>query len=358
MREVGPDGRPDGPVIVTPSIIPETAAEIERSFPWMGVARGVRNAGLGFVYDANLPLTVYDWASGNMTAEYAAALEDDRKLGRFGTTSGAAQDVLDRNAGRIAFWAVPGESALTKFELGELRAGLRFAEESGALSSGLRGVIEGDLGPTINGGGSLASPRRLPGGGPGRTSFGALPQGRLRAARDLAIELGLESRSGRTLFDVEDAAGILRLNTGYGNPNRIEHMISRSDALSRQQLLELSEYFGLEISQTSIMDSAGQVRHEIRFGHIDATGRHVVNAGGANVFLGERIIAIDHTHPGNGAGLARLGSGMDHTTAANPFGVGIGQPGVPVGVISRNWDNGRVISTISLPQLPGTIIPD
>ena len=190
--------------------------------------------------------------------------------------------------------------------------------------------------------------------------FGALPQGRIRATRNLAIQLGLEFPNGRTIFDAETSTGQLLLNTGYGNPCRVNPAISSAQALSRQQLLELSEYFGIEVSQTTIRVNQNTLRFELRFGHIDATGRYTCKVAAANVMAGEAAILYEHTQPGNGAHpSASLASWTDHMVATNPFGVGLGiQRGVPNVVITRNWNTGRVTTTIALPQLPGTQLND
>lgn len=94
------------------------------------------------------------------------------------------------------------------------------------------------------------------------------------------MELEFETRTGRTVIE-------------YGRAEGSDCRAVRNSPLSDPQLMELSEYFGVEVSQ-SVIEQRGVRRAVVRLGVRDSVSIESINTA-----TGEQIVDVVHSHQGH-----------------------------------------------------------
>lgn len=197
---------------------------------------------------------------------------------------------------------------------------------------------------TVAGGDTLVSSPRPPTFRPTDrwNNFRALTNDEYVRTRRLAQDLGFESNWGQSVI-------------GYGRPEGSAARVVRNNPPGDRQLMELAEYFGVEVSQTTLESPNGSRRCVIRLGT-----RSTVSVELPNQRLGEQIVDVVHTHPGHsmletypssglttGNPLSRESprlSSIEDTNVASSLGV-------PMRVLSRHFEIRNVACTTTLPLI-------
>jgi hypothetical protein len=181
-------------------------------------------------------------------------------------------------------------------------------------------------------GSAAPSPSRLAASDRWERFCGLTSEGRARA-RQLARDLGFENVAGQTVIKV-------------GRTEGLEAVAERISALTDSQLMELSEYFAVEVSQTVLEGSNGARRAVVRLGVRDNVRVEVPS-------IHEEIVDVVHTHPGHtlleATGETSMVSPRLSSPADTNAGFDLGR--VPIRTLSRNFENRAITSTTALPMM-------